>query len=126
MSKFVTIKTEVRDGAVLEETLRDLGYQYQKGEALRVRGYYAQQQRTAEIVIKREDTGFVGDVGFARNSEKYNVVMDHMDEYRFMPFFNQAYSRRKILKEATRLGFRVTSEQKQADGSLRLVVSRYA
>lgn len=126
MSKFVTIKTEVKDREILEQTLTDLNYQFEKGQNLTVRGFMKERSDVgAEIVVRRETTGFLGDVGFARNGERYDVLCDNMDANKFMPKFKQQYSRNKVVKEATLKGYRIASEEKQADGSVRVVMSRY-
>ena len=129
MSHFSTIKTEIRDRQSLLEALEDLGHGPREG-ALMVRGYRGQTVE-AQLAVAQANGA---DIGFRLNPEtgSYELVTD-LDLWnqpvpveRFLAQLNQRYALRSILAATAEEGFQVSEQVQQQDGSIELVVSRWA
>jgi Protein of unknown function (DUF1257) len=126
MSHFSQIKTQIRNLDSLKSALSDLGLNWQ-AESMPVRGYKG-ETATAEVVIQQEN-GY--DVGFAWNGQEYALVADmqfwqlNYSVDRFLSQVTQRYAYHTILGETSQQGFQVTEEQKNEDGSIRLVLQRW-
>jgi hypothetical protein len=129
MSHFSTIKTELRDRQSLLEALEDLGHGPREG-ALMVRGYRGQTVE-AQLAVAQANGA---DIGFRLNPEtgSYELVTD-LDLWnqpvpveRFLAQLNQRYALRSILAATAEEGFQVSEQVQQQDGSIELVVSRWA
>ncbi len=127
MSHFSNIKTQIRNLDSLKSALTDLGIDW-KDESKTVKGYQG-NTRTAEVVIEQDNNY---DIGFSWNGAEYELVADL--EYWQQPLtvdgflrqVTQRYAYNTVRNEAGKQGFQVTEEQKNDDGSLRLVVQRWS
>ena len=129
MSHFSQIKTKIRNLPALEAALTDIGTDWKAGPQP-VRGYQGKTE-TAEVVIE-QDNGY--DLGFKRNSDtgEYELVADM--QYWQQPlsvdgFLNQVtqrYAYHTVLTETSNQGFQVAEQKTAADGSIRLVLQRWA
>ena len=127
MSHFSNIKTQIRNLVSLEAALTDLGIDWKSGPRS-VRGYRNQTQN-AEVVIEQDNSY---DIGFSWNGQEYELVADL--QYWQQPwsvdgFLNrvtQRYAYQTVMKETSKQGFQVAEEQKNEDGSIRLVVQRWS
>ncbi|NEQ68971.1 MAG: DUF1257 domain-containing protein [Symploca sp. SIO2D2] len=127
MSHFSNIKTQIRNLVSLEAALTDLGIDWKSGPRS-VRGY-RNQSETAEVVIEQDNSY---DIGFSWNGQEYELVADL--QYWEQPwsvdgFLNrvtQRYAYQTVMKETSKQGFQVAEEQKNEDGSIRLVVQRWS
>ena len=129
MSHFSTIKTELRDRQSLLEALEDLGHGPRQG-SLMVRGYRGQTVE-AQLAVAQANGA---DIGFRLNPEtgSYGLVTD-LDLWnqavpveRFLAQLNQRYALRSILAATAEEGFQVSEQAQQQDGSIELVVTRWA
>lgn len=129
MSHFSTVKTELRDRGSLLAALSDLGHTPRQG-TLSVRGYRGQLE-TAELAI---DQANGADIGFRLNADTgcYELVTD-LDLWkqpvpveRFLAQLNQRYALRSILAATAEEGFQVAEQVNTQDGSIELVVTRWA
>ena len=129
MSHFSTIKTELRDSQSLFQALEDLGQGPREG-SLMVRGYRGQTVE-AQLAVAQANGA---DIGFRLNPEtgNYELVTD-LDLWnqpvpveRFLAQLNQRYALRSILAATAEEGFQVNEQIQQQDGSIELVVSRWA
>ena len=127
MSHFSQIKTQIRNLTSLQSALSDLGMDWKSGPR-EVRGYRGQTQ-TAEVVIE-QNNGY--DVGFAWNGHEYELVadlqfwnLDHSVD-RFLSKVTQRYAYHTIVNEGGQKGFQVSEQQKNQDGSIRLVLQRWS
>ena len=129
MSHFSTIKTELRDCQSLLEALEDLGHGPRQG-SLMVRGYRGQTVE-AQLAVAQANGA---DIGFRLNPEtgSYELVTD-LDLWnqpvpveRFLAQLNQRYALRSILAATAEEGFQVSEQAQQQDGSIELVVTRWA
>ncbi|MCS6782686.1 MAG: DUF1257 domain-containing protein [Gloeomargarita sp. SKYBB_i_bin120] len=127
MSHFSTIQTRLRDKEALAAALTRLNYTYQTGP-LPVRGYRGQTQM-ADLVIPQAN-GY--DIGFAWDGQQYNLVADlqywqqPLSVEGFLRQLHQQYAYEVVLAQTQRQGFQVMETQRLSDGSVRLVVQRWA
>ena len=128
MSHFSTVKTQLRKREPLLQALIDLGYNPQEGEKL-VRGFRG-QTALAEVAVTMTQGG---DIGFRWNSatQVYELVTD-LDLWkekvpieRFLAQLTQRYAFNTVLAATKEEGFEVAQEQRNLDGSIELVVTRW-
>lgn len=126
MSHFSQIKTQLRNFVSLQTALTDLGIDWKSGPCP-VRGYRG-QTINAEIAIEQEN-GY--DIGFRWNGNEYELVADlqywqqPITVDRFLNKITQRYAFQTVLNETAKQGFQVAEQQKNEDGSIRLVVQRW-
>jgi hypothetical protein len=93
-----------------------------------VRGYRGQTQST-EVTIEQQN-GY--DIGFRWNGQEYELVADlqywqqNLSVDGFLRQVTQRYAYQTVVKETTKVGFQVAEQQKNEDGSIRLVVQRWS
>ncbi len=127
MSHFSQIKTQLRDLTALTSALSDLGIDWKDGPA-DVRGYQGQTQSAAVVI--EQDNGY--DVGFSWNGNDYELIADlqywqqPLSVQGFINKLTQRYAYHTVLSQTTCQGFQVAEEQKQEDGSIRLVLQRWS
>lgn len=127
MSHFSQIKTQIRNLHFLKAALTDLGIDWKAGPK-EVRGYRG-QTTSAEVVLE-QDNGY--DVGFAWNGREYELVADLQfwqqawSVDRFLNKVTQGYAFQTVMSESAKQGFQVAEQQKNLDGSIRLVVQRWS
>jgi hypothetical protein len=128
MSHFSNIKTKIRNLNSLTAALSDLGIEWKDGDNTPVRGYQG-DTRTAQAIVEQEN-GY--DIGFCFNGEEYELVTDLQfwqqawSVDRFINKVSQRYAYHTVMEQATKQGFQVAEEKNQQDGSIRLVVQRWA
>jgi len=126
MSHFSQIKTKIRDLSCLQAALTDLETEWKTGPQP-VRGYRG-LTHDAEVVIE-QDNGY--DIGFSWNGQEYSLVADlqywkqPLSVEGFLNRVTQRYAYHTVLKQGGNQGFQVAEEQRQADGSIRLVLQRW-
>lgn len=126
MSCFVRISTVLTDLDTLERVVPELGYRVLEG-ATTVRGYGG-QTRAADLVI---DTGSRYDIGVVRTDEGTldfvsDWEMSGIGQQDFVHRVSQRYARTRVLQQAKRQGYVVAKERVDADGSVRLLLRRFA
>jgi len=127
MSHFTKLKTVIKDQVVLEDTLRNLHYQFKAGERLPIRGYEGSRE-FGQVVV---DTGCQYDIGFQRQTDQtFGVCADwwgiegesNIREERFLQEINQTYSHLAVKKQVSEQGFIIEKEQVLDNGEIELVV----
>jgi hypothetical protein len=127
MSHFSQIKTQIRNLTSLESALTDLGIDWKSGPR-DVRGYRGQTTK-AQVAIE-QDNGY--DIGFQWNGQEYELVADlqywqqNLTVNGFLNQVTQRYAYHTVMNETAKQGFQVAETQNQADGSIRLVLQRWA
>lgn len=127
MSHFSQIKTKIRHLTSLEAALTDLGIDWKPGSK-QVRGYRG-QTRNAEVTIEQEN-GY--DVGFSWNGNEYELVADLQYWQQpwsvdgFLSRVTQQYAYHTVVQETAKQGFQIAEQQKNKDGSIRLLVQRWS
>ncbi|MEO3703571.1 DUF1257 domain-containing protein [Trichormus azollae] len=127
MSHFSQIKTQIRNLESLKDALSDLGIDWRPGP--REVGSYSGQTHPAEVSIEQEN-GY--DIGFRWNGKEYELVADlqywqqDLSVDGFLRQVTQRYAYQTVMKETTKVGFQVAEQQKNEDGSIRLVLQRWS
>ncbi|ADI62757.1 DUF1257 domain-containing protein [Trichormus azollae] len=127
MSHFSQIKTQIRNLESLKDALSDLGIDWKPGPR-EVSGYSG-QTHAAEVSIEQEN-GY--DIGFRWNGKEYELVADlqywqqDLSVDGFLRQVTQRYAYQTVMKETTKVGFQVAEQQKNEDGSIRLVLQRWS
>jgi hypothetical protein len=127
MSHFSQIKTQIRNLESLQDALTELGIDWKSGSN-EVRGYRG-QTHAAEVSIE-QNNGY--DIGFKWNGKEYELVADlqywqqNLSVDGFLRQVTQRYAYHTVVKETARVGFAVTEEKQNQDGSIRLVVQRWS
>jgi hypothetical protein len=127
MSHFSVIKTKIRNLPALKASLLDLGYQVLEG-IRPVKGYQG-QTRNAQIVLEQNNNY---DIGFSWNGQEYELVADLMywdqplSVEGFLRKVTQGYAYHTVLSETTKSGFELSQQQRNEDGSIRLVLQRWS
>ena len=127
MSHFSNIKTKIRNLASLKAALNGMDIDWKEGPRA-VRGYQSETV-TANIVIEQQNNY---DIGFTWNGSEYEMVTDMqywqqpLTVQGFLSRLTQGYALHTILNETEKQGFQVNEQQKNEDGSIRLVVQRWS
>lgn len=127
MSHFSSIKTQLRSLPSLKTALTNLGIEWKEGPSP-IRGYQG-QTRTAEVAIEQDNQY---DIGFSWNGSEYELVADlqywqqPLSVEGFLRQVAQGYAYATIMGETSKQGFQVAEEQKNEDGSIRLVLQRWS
>ncbi|MEB3312378.1 MAG: DUF1257 domain-containing protein [Snowella sp.] len=127
MSHFSNIKTKIRNLSALKTSLTNLGIDWKEGPR-EVRGYQG-QSLTAEVVVEQDNNY---DIGFRWNGQEYELVADMqywqqpLSVEGFLKQVTQGYALETILQESAKQGFQVAEQEKNQDGSIRLVVQRWS
>jgi len=127
MSHFSQIKTQIRNLTSLQTALTHMGIDW-KGGPREVRGYRG-QTHNADVTIE-QDNGF--DIGFYWNGQEYELVADlqywqqKWTVNRFINEVTQRYAYQTVVSETAKQGFQIAEKQKNQDGSIRLLLQRWA
>ena len=127
MSHFSNIKTKIRNISSLKAALNDLGIDWKDGSAP-IRGYQG-QTRDAEVVVAQDNDY---DFGFSWNGSEYELVADlqywqqPLTVDGFLRKVTQRYAYHTVIEETTKQGFEISEQQKNEDGSIRLVLQRWS
>jgi hypothetical protein len=123
MSHFTTIKVQIKQGEVLLQVLKELGYQVEQNT--QVRGYMG-DKTNAEYVIKQSN-GY--DLGFRKNGEGYELVADfwgaEINQQEFINNISQKYAHKTLMETIQTEGFNVEEEEVLADGTVRVIVGKW-
>jgi hypothetical protein len=125
MSHFSQVKTQIRTLEPLQKALTDLGLPWKSGTSAKSdRG----QTLAADVVIPQEN-GY--DIGFKWNGKEYELVAD-MHYWQqpgsvesFLNKVSQGYAVQTVMTESQNQGFALTEQNRQQDGSIRLVLQRW-
>jgi hypothetical protein len=127
MSHFSQIKTQLRNLTSLQAALTDLGIDW-KADSKDVRGYRGLTAK-ADVTIEQQN-GY--DVGFSWNGTEYELVADLQfwqqawSVDRFLNMVSQRYAYHTVINESAKSGFQVAEQQKNEDGTIRLVLQRWS
>lgn len=127
MSHFSNIKTKIRNLNSLTAALDDMGITW-KGGSKKVKGYQG-QTRDAQVVVEQDNNY---DIGFSWNGSEYELVADlqywqqPLSVEGFVKEVTQRYALHTVVNETSKQGFNVAEQQKNEDGSIRLVVQRWS
>jgi hypothetical protein len=114
MSKYMSFESEAfTNRELLVEALKEIGFEdVTVGTDLLLQGYDKRDQRSADVVIRRDSIKtqrFLGDIGFQKTAKGYSLMVDDMDlDYRlgrdFLKRLQTQYHEATARKMAKRLG----------------------
>jgi hypothetical protein len=123
MSHFTRVRTQLRNIETVKQALEDLGYAVTEGP---VRGYQGQLEN-ADLVV---NTGSSYDLGFRKEGENVVMVADfwglRINREQFVKQVSQRYAYLTVMEQAQSQGWQSVTEETQPDGSIRLVMQRWA
>ncbi len=124
MSHFTKVKTQLTDLAMVQRSLEALGYTVTSGGA--VRGY-REQETPADLVVRVDGRL---DVGFRQDGKTVSMVGDFWgsptNAQDFLNRVSQRYAYLTIVEQTAQQGWQAVTEEAQPDGSVRLVLQRWA
>jgi hypothetical protein len=125
MSHFSRIKTKTVEREFLIKALTDLGHKVQQGST-HIRGY-AGGRASVEISIPTASQGY--DIGFQKNGDTYELVADwwgirDIQQDQFMQALHQRYAYHATKLKLEEQGFSITTEEKDNDGRIHLMLRR--
>ena len=127
MSHFTKIKTKLYSLEILKKSLSDLNVAWTLDET-EIRGYKG-QKHSSELIIKQENQH---DIGFKWNGKEYELITDLMfwsqpySVEKFLNQINQRYAYNSIIKVSEKEGFHFTKAENKQDGSVRVLLRRFA
>ena len=127
MSHFSNIKTKIRNLSSLKSALNDMGIDWKEGSGS-VRGYQGETRNA--VVVVEQDNNY--DIGFSWNGSEYELVADlqywnqPLTVDGFLRQVTQRYAYHTVIEATNKKGFNISEEQKNEDGSIRLVVQRWS
>jgi hypothetical protein len=122
------VKTLIRDQVVLEESLRQLHYDFRVGERLPIRGYMGNRE-TGQVVV---NTGSAYDIGFQRQADDtFQICADWwgvqkdtaIRQATFLQQINQTYAYQVVKKQVVEDGYIIEDERVLENGEIELVVA---
>ena len=128
MSHFSQVQTIIRDQVLLEESLRQLQFDFQTGEEVTIRGYQGNTE-SAQIVV---DTGCRYDIGIQRQADgSFAVCADwwgvefntQIRQETFMQTLNRTYAHLTVKRQVLEQGLIIEQEKVLPNGEIELVVS---
>ena len=125
MSCFVHVATRLVDLDTVERAAREIGYAVRRGERVAVAGWN-EQTTEAELAVA---LGNGYDVGVVRGEQGCTLVADWQmareDATSFTNRLAQAYGQVTVREQAKRQGYVIAKEERQADGSVRMLLRRF-
>jgi hypothetical protein len=127
MSHFSRIKTQMKDKDLVLKTLGDLGFQYETGEDLKVRGFMG-AGTPVDVRVKLQNSY---DIGLRQTENGYEVVADWfgvkgITEKALTERLNQRYAYNATRSRLEEQGFDMVEEEVEETGQIRLVLRRMA
>jgi len=135
MSHFTTIKTQIKDSTALVKALEDVGFKTVEVHETPQHLYGFQgdiRPDTAEIIVRRKYIGAASnDIGFQRQADgTYQAVISEYDRHQYSQTWlnrlTQRYGYHQLLETAATQGFAVEQQEVLEDGTIRVVVGRWA
>ena len=129
MSKFVRIKTELRDLQAVKFALDALGLRYKENTTHRIP--YAQRSVPVALRVRLPAGDWFG-LQWNRNRTALEFVADSTQSRAIRSTLRQvqdriaqAYAHQVVVQKAQELGFNIAEQKVGRDGVIRLVVRRY-
>ena len=130
MSHFTKVATKINDLVALKKALDQLGWKYKASEqGVEVRGWRGQTTR-AEIAIDmgKYDVGVVKqeDGTYALEADWWGVETSRgLTEAEVVKEVNQKYAYQRVVAAVEEQGYTIDTNQVNADGSVKLNVSKW-
>nr|BFE60770.1 hypothetical protein GCM10020063_052960 [Dactylosporangium thailandense] len=133
MSHFTRVRTALRDPALLAKALAAVGLEQAEVHdvAQTLYGYQGDARpERAEVIVRRARLGRMSnDLGFRRTVDgTFEAIVSEFDRAQYgdpwLQRVTQEYGRAATLEYAEHNGFEVAGEERQSDGSIRLLLRR--
>ena len=135
MSHFTSIKTQIKDKEALIKSLNDVGLKnleiHETAQSLY--GYQGDvRPETAEIIIRRKYVGSASNnIGFKLQEDgQYQAIISEYDRHRYnqnwLGKVMQRYGYYTLKASAEEQGFTIEEDEVMEDGTVRVVVARWA
>ena len=107
---------------------RDLGYSYEEGEGVQIRGWGGRKTQV-ELKVPTRNAGY--DIGFARSNGCFDIVADwwgirEIKPAQFTETLTRRYAYHAVLDRLQEQGFALAQEETAKDGRVHLVLRRMA
>ena len=122
MSHFTRVRTKLTDMDMVRRALEDLGHDVTTGT---VHGHGGMEVQ-ADLVVRLRDRH---EVGFCKAGNAISMVGDYMESINAEKFLNrvsQRYAYLTVVEQTAKQGWQMVTEENQIDGSVRLVLQRWA
>ncbi|MEU7869023.1 DUF1257 domain-containing protein [Dactylosporangium sp. NPDC049140] len=135
MSHFTRVRTALRDPALLSKALAAVGFEETEVHdvAQTLYGYRgdARPERAEVIVRRAQISEMSNDIGFRRSVDgTFEAIVSEFDRREYgdpwLQRLTQEYGRAATLEYAEHNGFEVAGEERETDGSIRLLLRRSA
>ncbi|BAY24131.1 hypothetical protein NIES2100_39240 [Calothrix sp. NIES-2100] len=135
MSHFTSIKTQIKNTDALIKALADIGFknvEYHE-TAQHLYGYQGDvRPESAEVIIRKKYIGSMSnDIGFQRQDNgEFKAIISEYDRRKYdQPWLNklmQRYGYHTLMASAQEQGFTIEEDEIMEDGTVRVVVARWA
>ena len=136
MSHFTNIKTKLKDKDFLIQALHTIGYTGTENVLLDNPSNHQHEQVQVEIGVTKHDTTLEVmrpmTAGFKINDDGLFELVTESDAWhepfpieRFLQKVTQAYARYAVVETAQSKGFKVTTEQKDVDNTIEIVMEKW-
>lgn len=135
MSHFTCIRTQIKNQNALLKALADVGFKEVEVHetAQHLYGYQGDlRSQTAEVIIRRQYIGSASnDIGFKRQENgQFEAIISEYDRNKYsqewLNGLTQRYGYHMLMETAPEQGFSIEEEETLEDGTIRVVVARWA
>lgn len=135
MSHFTSIKTQIKNRDALVTALTDIGFKNIElhETAQHLYGYQGDvREQTAEVIIRRQYIGSSSnDIGFKQQADgQYEAIISEYDRHQYnqqwMNKLMQRYGYHALKATAQEQGFTIEEDEVMQDGTVKVVVARWA
>lgn len=135
MSHFTSIKTQIKNRDALVTALNDIGFKNIElhETAQHLYGYQGDvREQTAEVIIRRQYIGSSSnDIGFKQQADgQYEAIISEYDRHQYnqqwMNKLMQRYGYHALKATAHEQGFTIEQDEVMQDGTVKVVVARWA
>tara|TARA_S200000501_G_scaffold189748_1_gene178561 strand:+ start:59 stop:469 length:411 start_codon:yes stop_codon:yes gene_type:complete len=136
MSHFTNIKTKLKNKDFLIQALHTIGYTGTENVLLKNPSNHQHEEVQVEIGVTKYDTSLEVmrpmTAGFKINDDGVFELVTEVDTWheslpieRFLQKITQVYARHAVVETAQLKGFKVTTEQKDVDNTIEIVMEKW-
>ena len=125
MSHFTNIKTKLKDKDFLIKALNSLGYAIQENVLLNNPVNHKHDQVQVEVGVTKYVGFKISDDGVFELVTELDTWEEPFPVERFLQKVTQAYAKYAVVETARSKGFNVTTEQKDVDNTIEIVMEKW-